>query len=562
MRAGVSGLLGSVCCCALQAQAAAARTDSTGQLCGSTIFRSGGGALQGMHLQTVAIVPEGPLPKSGWRGQLGRLRATTLTGVVQRYLLFAPGDQIDSMKVGESLRQLRRAMLFNDVWMEATTCGTEVDLAVHTRDTWSLRPNARVAPPEYSLALEDRNIFGSGRRVSIAQSHTQFGDGASLSLLDPWVAGHDIQGSLRLSNIGDRDLAIFALRTNPPSVFDPWQFELLGFVSRRPEPTLPTPPTVLSPTRPLPAPRVRATHAAVGQLLVAHRIDHSLTDALLVQVGVEIDSLSVSTRESNGDLLRRGRRLQLVDVGIARRAAKFDTVSWFAPGRGFIDVPAVTEFNWVVGVGRDAQSRAAAARYDGWAGRVWRPSRGSLLTTDLWASGLVGGVTTGINRVERLGVSYYREAWRGFWGVRALDEFIEFAEADLRARVILSATIDPTFPAIPNYARQAAHTAAVSGERSFHLRALTANAVLDGALFASASMRTGIVERGNEQVRVAVLGARLRILSANGTPSSTRIDVGCPVMRSASVSSRCFFGISVGPLFDTNRRRDGFRQEQ
>ncbi len=562
MRAGVSGLVGGICCCALPAQAAPPRTDSTGHPCTSTIFRSGGGAVQGLHLQTVSIVPEGPFPKSGWRGQLGRLRATTLTGVVQRALLFAPGDQLDSMKVGESLRQLRRAMLFNDVWMEATTCGQDVDVAVHTRDTWSLRPTARVAPPDYSVAIEDRNLFGSGRRVSIAQSHTQFGDGASLSLVDPWVAGHDMQGSLRLSNIGDRDLATFSLRTNPRSVFDPWQFELLGFLSRRPEPTLPALPIVPSPTDVPPAPRVRATHGAVGQLLVARRIDQSRTDALFLQMGVEFDSLSVSTRERTGALLHRGRRLQLVDIGIVRRAAAFDTVSWFAPGRGFLDVPAVTEFNWVLGVGRDAPSRVAAARYDGWAGRVWRPSRASLLTTDLWASGLIGGVTTGINRVERLGISYYREAWRGFWGVRALDEFIEFAEADLRARVIVSPTIDPTFPAVPNYARQAAHTAAVSGERSFHLRALTANALLDGAFFASASMRAGIADRGNEHVRVAVLGARLRILSANGTPSSTRIDLGCPVMRSASVSGRCYLGISVGPLFDANRRRDGFRQEQ
>jgi hypothetical protein len=555
-------MLGSICCCALHAQAVVARSDSSGRPCASTIFRSGGGALHGLRVQTVAIVPEGPFPKSGWRGQLGRLRATTLSGVVQRYLLFAPGDQLDSMKVGESLRQLRRAMLFNDVWMESTICDGQVDLAVHTRDTWSLRPNARVAPPDYSVSLEDRNLFGSGRRVSIAESRTQFGNGASLALTDPWVAGRNVQGALRLSNIGDRDLATFSLRSNPRSVFDPWQFELLGFLSRRPDPALPTLSVVPSPTSSAPANRVRATHGAVAQFLIARRMDHSTTDALLLQGGVEFDSLAVSTREASGELLYRGRRLELVDIGLVRRAAKFDTVSWFAPGRGFIDVPAVTEFNWVLGVGRDVQSRAAAARYDGWLGRVWRPSRGSLLTTDLWASGLVGGVTTGINRVERLGLSYYREAWHGFWGVRALDEFIEFAEADLRARVIVSPTIDPTFPAVPNFARQAAHTAAISGERSFHLRPLSANALLDGALFASASMRAGIADRGNEQVRVAVLGARLRILSANGTPSSTRIDVGCPVMRSASVSGRCFFGISVGPLFDANRRRDGFRQEQ
>ena len=63
---------------------------------------------------------------------------------------------------------------------------------------------------------------------------------------------------------------------------------------------------------------------------------------------------------------------------------------------------------------------------------------------------------------------------------------------------------------------------------------------------------------GNEP-KAGIVGARLRILSANGTVSSVRLDVGYPVIRSAVLSSRPFVVLTYGTLFDASRQRDGRR---
>jgi outer membrane protein assembly factor BamA len=81
--------------------------------------------------------------------------------VVQRQLLFSPGDRIDTTLVAETLRRLRDRRLYTDVIFAVRRCAgsDSVDLLVTTRDAWTLRPIARIVPPNtISTAAEDRNL--------------------------------------------------------------------------------------------------------------------------------------------------------------------------------------------------------------------------------------------------------------------------------------------------------------------------------------------------------------------------------------------------------------------
>ena len=62
-----------------------------------------------------------------------------------------------------------------------------------------------------------------------------------------------------------------------------------------------------------------------------------------------------------------------------------------------------------------------------------------------------------------------------------------------------------------------------------------------------------------KQLAAGVVGTRLRILSANGTVGSIRMDIGFPVFRSEVLPSKPYVVISYGSLFDASRQRDGRR---
>jgi hypothetical protein len=100
----------------------------------------------------------------------------------------------------------------------------------------------------------------------------------------------------------------------------------------------------------------------------------------------------------------RARSFVGLDVGVLRRTAQFDTVSWVVPGRGFLDVPLGWESDVVVGAGRERVVGTTALKMDSWVGRVWIPRRGRILMADAWMSGYLGrGVDA--NHIARASVA-------------------------------------------------------------------------------------------------------------------------------------------------------------
>lgn len=484
-------------------------------------------------------------------GSVTEFGGSSREAVVRRQLLFAAGDSVDTLRIAETLRRLRQERVFADVDLVATQCdATDVDLVVKTQDAWTLRPEARVLPPNtFLLGLEDRNLLGSGRNASVSLSQTAARRGGSMTLGDPWIGGRYIAGDMRLINLGAVYQLRASLRNHETSVYDPWNAEM-SFERTTREPT------------PIDNAEI---HTLGGYGLVGHRIhSHAKGGVVFLLLGAEFDSASnvPAAAADSAAFPAGGRRFIGADVGLRRRAASFDTLSWFVPGLGILDVPTAYEGDAVLGLGEEQVVRTPAAHFDSWIGRMWIPREGTLFVTDGWFSSFAGsGVQH--NRVLRVVLSGYQHAtWGGgYWGGRFMDENMSLTEADVRTRSLVTPAFDPTVAAVPLAARIATHATVGSIERMFSVASVGKTAVVDGGVFGAASFRADIRSDSLPYSRmgVAVAGARIRVLTSTGTTISTRIDLGYPVGTTAYVRRRPYFSISVGPLFDIGRRRDGAR---
>lgn len=101
-----------------------------------------------------------------------RLHRTTRPRVIERMLLFQPGDPVSASAIAESERLLRKERYFYDARIRPVRVdGDTVDLEVDTRDVWSL--NAGVAfhrtggANSVSFELQDTNFLGIGKEVQL-----------------------------------------------------------------------------------------------------------------------------------------------------------------------------------------------------------------------------------------------------------------------------------------------------------------------------------------------------------------------------------------------------------
>jgi hypothetical protein len=520
----------------------------SGQVCDTTTTRTTPHGFSSNVIRSVTVRTDAPvtLPIAGrW---LAALRRTSETAVVRRQLLFVPGERVDTIRIAETLRRLRERRLYADVFLVIARCAgsDSVDLLVVTRDAWTLRPIARVVPPAtVSIGAEDRNVLGTGRLVSLTNEQSSRGHGGAFAATDPFMFGTDVIGAFRLSDIGGDRLIRASVRHHELDEFDPWRVEM-GFGKQRFG-------NFNEAEHPL------GTLFLVGH--VGHLIGHSEQSVTLPYIGPEYDGADVLAlqRGDVGAPAMHQRKFVGLDVGLLHRAAVFDTASWFADGHGFLDVPVGFEGDVILAPGTDRAQHAAATHYDAWIGRMWIPNRGQLITTDVWTSGYFGNVRA--NHTDRVAVNAYADTWRGFWGARLM--FEQLIELDPDERVFSLATIanDPSLPAVPQLARLANRAVMSSLERSMHLFPVARASVLDGGLFAAGSARWDAARTGAPSFAVGVVGARLRLLSANGTINSMRVDVTYPVVATGSVVHRPLLSITITPMFDESRQRDGRRKQ-
>jgi hypothetical protein len=505
------------------------------------------GTLSGARIASLEIVAEGPTLPGPTQLAAG-LHPVSRDATIRRQLLFAPGDTVDTLLVGETMRRLRRQRLFSDAVLLARRCEPSgmVGLVLRTRDSWTLRPTARLrSTNSLSVGVEEKNLFGTGRSVAVTSEMSKWGAGGGVTLVDPWLFGRDVEGSLRIAKLGGARTLRLGLRNHEYSVFDRWRAE--GSVSRLSFADTGAPE--------------RSLHALRAAMLVGRRVGANPAAVTMLLAGVEFDSAATISpaRATWTDTSRAPhvRSFLGADIGLLRRTAQYDTASWVVPGRGFLDVPVGWEADGVLGAGYQRGVRTPALKLDAWVGRVWVPARGRIVMVDGWASGYAGrGVDA--NHIARLSTAWYEEGWRGMWGARFTAERLIELDPDLRA-LSLMPLADYTAPAVRPYSVRGGTSVAGSVDRAVHLFRAGAASVVDAGAFVAGSYRWRVAGVPGGQLRAGVAGARLRLLTANGAVSSVRVDLGYPVLLSDVLARKPFVVLTMGTIFDVSRQRDGRR---
>jgi hypothetical protein len=196
-------------------------------------------------------------------------------------------------------------------------------------------------------------------------------------------------------------------------------------------------------------------------------------------------------------------------------------------------------------------------KFDAWLGRVWLPRRGQILMLDGWASSYIGHAIDR-NQITRASMSFYSTARRGMWGARLTAEHQRELDPDRRG-LSLMPLADYTAPLLRPFAARGGRAVAASLDRDVRITTVGAASVLNAGAFLAGSYRWDVSDAPGHQLHAGVIGTRLRVLSANGTVSSIRLDIGYPIARSDMLSTRPFVVLTYGTLFDASRQRDGRR---
>lgn len=561
---------------------------------------------RGQRIAAVRVVALGPdrygvLPAA--------LHTTTRPETVRRLLLFVPGDTVDPSRVAQSMRQVRglRYLAGASVHAACSETGGGVTITLTTRDQWSLLPRFGVGGPggasDAVVGLEETNLLGTGRaaRLYVRSDRGRVGAGASFG--DPALLGSRLAGVLSRDVYRDGSAWGALVRTRDVGAFERWGLGVgvrqsaLQAVVRGPAGI---PVGTLGPAgagAAQPGDTVRHTAAA---LLASRRVGGTTSAATFLVGGFEADrsvlTAGVRTRVVGPVAVRR--TFIGADLGVARRSTRYVAVPWLVPSAHALgrenpaEFPLGVETDVVVGLGRDLATRLPTTHVDAWAGRMFsighRASDGTpraLASVDVWGNGYhplapVAGGGEWSAGTARAALGLVAPAHRGLWTARIAAERLADPDPDLRGL----AMTDPVLRALPARTRFAEAALGATLERAVHVRPVTRGYVLDAALFGAASFRWDPAVSLSAATRAAALGGADPEYLAASTPGSPlalssvgvgsvglglrlvptafgratiRFDVGLPVLRTAGVPARPFFGITVTPAFGVHRGRDG-----
>jgi hypothetical protein len=512
------------------------------QQCDTVSSRTSMSAFAGARIRSVRIVTESPPGFPGLARALDNLHVRTREATVRRQILFAAGDTVDTLAVGESIRRLRRLRYLRDVELRGVRCnGGAADLVLATRDDWSVKPKVQVrSAGRAEVGVTERNLLGSGRELSMHVRSQQGRVGVGMTFNDPWFFGSRIGAVLGQDTYRDGNELSATLRLREETILAPWGAELSGIHSRY-EPAG-TGHDQFERT---------SAHVLVRRSLFSNT---SAVTSLLFGAETERADLSAAFDAPIVGPQRAARNFMGLSLGASHTSVAYDTLTWMLPNKAIVDVPLALEGEAVVGLGRDAVLDVPMMHVDLWGGKAWLVSRRGLALADLWASGY-----TSSGRWDaaafRASLAYYQAARRGFWSTRFTAERLLNPDPDLRTFV----TIDPTARLLPDRDRLAEAALGFTAERDVRLRPLTRSWALDGALFAAASSRWEAVKPSPEHVDVATLGIGLRLTPTRLGRATARLDLGFPVAGSSLAKRGMYVGIGLSPWWGDDRHRAGRR---
>src|SRR5690606_22519356 len=151
-----------------------------------------------------------------------RMHMTTRESVIESILLFEEGDPLEPRLLAESARLLRARDFLVEATVEPSAYHEEtntVDILVVARDGWSLSPEIKIGrnggENELGLGIEESNLLGTGKGLTVSYSTDVDRDEAFLAYADPNVRGSRAKLNVVLANTSDGDR--FSLSAGRPS---------------------------------------------------------------------------------------------------------------------------------------------------------------------------------------------------------------------------------------------------------------------------------------------------------------------------------------------------------
>jgi outer membrane protein assembly factor BamA len=149
-----------------------------------------------------------PEENNGLYRLANRLHIKTQPHVIEQQLLFKSGDRFSQRLLIESERILRRnRFLFDASVTPVAYHDGKVDIAVVTRDVWTLNPGVsfgrRGGKNTYGFEIEEQNILGTGSELSLSRKTGIDRDTTLLRFRDPHLLGTWADLDVRYANNSD-----------------------------------------------------------------------------------------------------------------------------------------------------------------------------------------------------------------------------------------------------------------------------------------------------------------------------------------------------------------------
>ncbi len=104
------------------------------------------------------------------------IHTTTRRRVIERELLFQPGEPFDSARVAETARNLRALGIFRRVLIDSIHTDSGTVLRVTTKDGWSTRPQldftSTGGQTAWSVGIQELNLLGNAALGAISYADT------------------------------------------------------------------------------------------------------------------------------------------------------------------------------------------------------------------------------------------------------------------------------------------------------------------------------------------------------------------------------------------------------
>lgn len=176
--------------------------------------------------------------KPGEDGRLFRIanqvHRSTRPGVIERQLLFRPGDVFSPELIAESARLLRQNDYLYDVDIRPVLRQDgKVDVEVKTRDVWTLEGGATFSRSggknNGSLSVEDTNFLGTGKEISVSRIGTVDRTSNLIRYRDPNLLGSRVRLTLSHADNSDGGRQRFELERPFYSLSSRWAAGVSGF---------------------------------------------------------------------------------------------------------------------------------------------------------------------------------------------------------------------------------------------------------------------------------------------------------------------------------------------